>query len=413
MRRPLDLERSSALRLLAAAACGAGVPDAQGRQPELSQIPLERCGGAFCEFQRQRACASYSVEGQRFRAVLDTGSPFLLVPGRLPASGCDDRWGCYADSTASVALGDATTEGFGGQDVGVEWRRGRLDFGDFSFSPINFGVVTSSVRKGGTSAIYLGLVRDRVPRVRPTLLEQTDIESFQFDFPRRRLTLARRPLLRQRDAIPLVDLRSLGAPVAQYACRVERLLVNRAEVPLSRPAVAVLDTGTTGLVLSDTLYESDELPLPGAAMRDVEVIVRTERGRPVALHASSRRYRQSDGEPEEFPLIVTPVSLPWFGLSAPTPLGTPLNFDSSLPPADSAPRPIVLRPRPASALDPAAQARRCDAKQTTEMALVIATPDDTTNVAESDGRLLHGRSPRLSAQKLANAKPITIAACWE
>ncbi|EOD32587.1 hypothetical protein EMIHUDRAFT_112291 [Emiliania huxleyi CCMP1516] len=304
------------------------------------------------------ARASYSVEGQRFRAVLDTGSPFLLVPGRLPASGCDDRWGCYADSTASVALGDATTEGFGGQDVGVEWRRGRLDFGDFSFSPINFGVVTSSVRKGGTSAIYLGLVRDRVPRVRPTLLEQTDIQSFQFDFPRRRLTLARRPLLRQRDAIPLVDLRPLGAPVAQYACRVERLLVNRAEVPLSRPAVAVLDTGTTGLVLSDSLYQSDELPLPGAAMRDVEVIVRTERGRPVALHASSRRYRQSDGEPEEFPLIVTPVSLPWFGLSAPTPLGTPLNFDSSLPPADSAPRPIVLRPRPASALDPAAQARR-------------------------------------------------------
>jgi len=308
--------------------------------------------------------------------VLDTGSPFLLVPGRLPASGCDDRWGCYADSTASVALGDATTEGFGGQDVGVEWRRGRLDFGDFSFSPINFGVVTSSVRKGGTSAIYLGLVRDRVPRVRPTLLEQTDIESFQFDFPRRRLTLARRPLLRQRDAIPLVDLRPLGAPVAQYACRVERLLVNRAEVPLSRPAVAVLDTGTTGLVLSDSLYQSDEeresgreskserregetrtskVPRPSAAARrcdevrvsetgalvpsgtslpaelslatcrDVEVIVRTERGRPVALHASSRRYRQSDGEPEEFPLIVTPVSLPWFGLSAPT----PLNFDEA------------------------------------------------------------------------------------
>ena len=61
----------------------------------------------------------------------------------------------------------------------------------------------------------------------------------------------------------------------------------------------------------------------------------------------------------------------------------------------------------------AADSIRCDAKQTTEMALVIATPDDTTNVAESDGRLLHGRSPRLSAQKLANAKPITIAACWE
>mmetsp|Transcript_28327 Transcript_28327/g.91168 ORF Transcript_28327/g.91168 Transcript_28327/m.91168 type:complete len:235 (+) Transcript_28327:41-745(+) len=69
MRRPLDLERSSALRLLAAAACGAGVPDAQGRQPELSQIPLERCGGAFCEFQRQRAC-EYSLIWSQLLTVL-------------------------------------------------------------------------------------------------------------------------------------------------------------------------------------------------------------------------------------------------------------------------------------------------------------------------------------------------------
>ena len=45
------------------------------------------------------------------------------------------------------------------------------------------------------------------------------------------------------ERVPLGKL-PLGAPVAQYACRVERLLVNRAEVPLSRPAVAVLDTGT-------------------------------------------------------------------------------------------------------------------------------------------------------------------------
>ena len=37
------------------------------------------------------------------------------------------------------------------------------------------------------------------------------------------------------DAIPLVDLRALGAPVSLYACRVARLVVNGAAVALSRP----------------------------------------------------------------------------------------------------------------------------------------------------------------------------------
>jgi len=57
--------------------------------------------------------------------------------------------------------------------------------------------------------------------------------------------------------------------------------VNGAVVELSRPCVAVVDTGTTGLVISDSLYDSDELPLPGAAMRSVSVVVLTERGRQV------------------------------------------------------------------------------------------------------------------------------------
>jgi len=87
--------------------------------------------------------------------------------------------------------------------------------------------------------------------------------------------------------------------------------VNGRAVDFIRPCVAVMDTGTTGLSISDTLYDSDELPMPGAAMRDIEVQFLTERGQIVSLTASSRR-RPTTSSKDEFPLVVTPVELPWF-----------------------------------------------------------------------------------------------------
>jgi len=47
------------------------------------------------------------------------------------------------------------------------------------------------------------------------------------------------------------------------------------------------------------------------------------------------------------------------------------------------------------------------------MALVIASAEANTKRPQRSGRVSHGRSPRLSAQKDANAKPSTIDACWE
>tara|TARA_B100000513_G_scaffold171460_1_gene87397 strand:- start:273 stop:524 length:252 start_codon:yes stop_codon:yes gene_type:complete len=49
--------------------------------------------------------------------------------------------------------------------------------------------------KGGDGAIFLGLVKERLPRIRPTLLEQTDVASMRFDFTRRRMELSRVPLI--------------------------------------------------------------------------------------------------------------------------------------------------------------------------------------------------------------------------
>jgi hypothetical protein len=347
--------KEAVLRLLAAAStCLVGREATQAvvlPRRDLTLLTLKRCGGAYC--------TEYYVEGQRFRAVADTGSPFLLVFGPDGGGVCASfaRWGCLSTPGASIDMADASLEGYGGQDMGIEWRRGTLNIGEFAFAPVNFGVVRSSVGLGGTQAIYLGLVRDRQPRVRPTLLEQTDVRALQFDFPREQMILARRPLLARQDAIPLVDLRRLGAPIAQYACIVSQLIVNGEIVPLSRPCVAVIDTGTTGLVISDSLYDSDELPLPGAAIRDISVVALTERGQPVSFYASSRRrkgagagdgIRGSAAEPAagsaDFPLITTPVSLPWFRLGAPDALGTVVGDGPVLPPGSGVPAAIQVYP---------------------------------------------------------------------
>jgi hypothetical protein len=84
-----------------------------------------------------------------------------------------------------------------------------------------------------------------------------------------------------------------------------------------RQCVAIVDTGTTGMTVSDGLYDSDELPLPGNAMRAVAVEVLTERGRVVTFDASRPRRRLDEinadiERVETFPFIVTPVSLRWF-----------------------------------------------------------------------------------------------------
>ena len=175
-------------------------------------LPMERCGGGFC--------VPYMVDRQELRAVVDTGSPFLLVDGTCQRNG---RFGCFTDEQFSVSLGDRSTEGFAGQEVQVDWRRGEWSIGGggversgrftgLRFSPINFGVVRGSIGSGGTQAIYLGLIKDRQPRVRPTLLEQTDIRTLDFDFPRRTLTVSRCASLTPKDdAVPLVDLRPVGA----------------------------------------------------------------------------------------------------------------------------------------------------------------------------------------------------------
>jgi hypothetical protein len=303
-----------------------GPLDALASVPQTVQsditLPLNLCGGAYC--------VEYSIDGQRFRAVADTGSPFLLVDG----SSVESPWGCYRGTGGSTGLDD-TDELFGGEDVSVQWRSGKLELhgqdGASRVVPeITFGIVRASVGKGGGGAIFLGLAKRRKPRIRPTFLEQLNAPgassscSLSFSFLRRALTISTRPQIPSvTDAVPLLDLRSRGAPIASYACRVRRLWVNGAPIQLDRPTVAVIDTGTTGISVSESLYCSSVLP---PRWSDARVELTTESGKVCALEASARRRPKptpfgdvplvdvpADApEASAFPLIVTSVSVPWF-----------------------------------------------------------------------------------------------------
>ena len=317
--RTVSLSRAAVLRrLLAAASLPSLVVLPSSPASAASDavlLPLSLCGGAYC--------IEYTLDSQRFRAVVDTGSPFLLVDGScapddtLSAS----RWGCYRGAGRDAGLED-TYEQYAGEDVGVQWRRGSLSLGggedggaSLTVSDAVFGVVRAYKGKGGGGAIFLGLTKAREPRIRPTFLEQTRVAAMRFDFLGRQLTLSRAPLIdRGIDAVPLLDLRPRGAPTASYVCRISRMTVNGRPVVLDRAAVAVIDTGTTGISLPDDLMCSGRVPLP---MTEASIELMTERGKACVLDASVRRLRRGETGPpppeaEEFPLITTEVHVPWF-----------------------------------------------------------------------------------------------------
>ena len=91
-------------------------------------IPLEEFDGMLC--------MNYTVEGQPVRAIVDTGSPFVVLPAE-----CSRDWGCLSrpqlrtiDAYVADPPLDDTTEIFGGQDYDAQWR----------FAPVALGALQAS-----------------------------------------------------------------------------------------------------------------------------------------------------------------------------------------------------------------------------------------------------------------------------
>ena len=89
----MQLTRPALLRALSALPLTALPPTAWSDEEE-QVLPLSLCGGAYCVL--------FTIDKQPFRAIVDTGSPFLLVDGTPGPS----PWGTYRGLGGDTGLED-------------------------------------------------------------------------------------------------------------------------------------------------------------------------------------------------------------------------------------------------------------------------------------------------------------------
>lgn len=233
--------------VLPAGAAGAGAAvGGASTLPRTLTVPLSDCGGSYC--------AVFRVDGAPFKAVIDTGSPFLSVAGS-----CTTTWGCYNGEGEPSGL-DGTWETYDGKEGPVDWRRGKLSIGSEQVSDsVIFGVL-SDLLVGRPGGVFLGLVKREAAGIRPTFLSQTPFKAFSVDLRADPKLVLSTASMVPADAryLPMVDLRPFGSPVEHYATRVSGLRVNgRAlRLPDGKPIYAIFDTGTTGMSLSSDLWDT-------------------------------------------------------------------------------------------------------------------------------------------------------------
>ena len=315
------------------------VPPSPAALPRTVQLPLEQAAGGVLT-------TGLFIDGERFRVIIDSGSPYLVLPAEEACERQPPRlsaFGCAAPGQFRPTGLASTSEQYGVLRGRVDWLTGDLAFGETELGmeadgrlflrlifearqqaggPVVFGAADRNVM-GQSGGALLGLIRDvnrepisTIPQaeLRPTALTQLGLSAFCIDAPRRTLTLSSTPLIgAANDALPLVDPRPYGDGVEHVCCRVDgdELVVDGVRLKSRRPILCVFDSGLTGICLSQSLV--DELGLgrrvtPQAGQRDggvksLRVPLRSERGRRVLL----------DGARDSSPYFyVQAVSLDWF-----------------------------------------------------------------------------------------------------
>ena len=229
-------------------------------------IPLQAVNSAYL--------ITYRVESTIFRAVLDTGSPFLMIPGSCSAN-TRATSGCYKKQ--GMPSGYATTnERFDGFEGKMEWRVAPFSFVNATGSMIRsspelvFGVVDDDIMSG-PGGVFFGLIKNTDDWIRPSFLSQTDVTSMVIDLRTDKnqdispsLTLSTKPLLSSNkwsdyDYIPMTnDLRrKYGDPVQHYTVKAQSIIIDgKPLIPTNRkPIYVIFDTGVTGMVVSQQLFD--------------------------------------------------------------------------------------------------------------------------------------------------------------
>jgi hypothetical protein len=266
----LSVARTVGISSSAAAATSVAAPQHVAAAAE----PLRQSITMPLLFTGRELLISYKVDESRFRAVLDTGSPFLMVPGSC-GSNTQLKSGCYRNQGKPTGL-DTTIEIFDGFEGEVEWRKGSFDFVNATDDTgqkgtirsllkqddddvIIFGVASEEIMTG-PGGVFFGMIRDTDARIRPSFLGQTNVQAFRVNLQSRPRTLAlsNLPLLDGAPAyIPMTNVlrRRYRDPVGHYTARAKSVVVNG--YPLleaSSNIFVIFDTGVTGMIVSRGLF---------------------------------------------------------------------------------------------------------------------------------------------------------------
>ncbi|CAB9507462.1 expressed unknown protein [Seminavis robusta] len=207
--------------------------------------------------------AHFTLFGERFGAIVDTGSPFLTVPSTCNKWAYKYIWGCYHPERTRDSGYANTVEAFDNNYGTVVWRKA-----EFSWEPqetaqdVVFGVLGPDIMDG-PGGVFLGLIKQTDSWIRPSFLGQTNYQSFCVDLRSNnnpKLVLSKQPMIAEGDDyVPLVrDLnRRYKAPVVHYTAKACRFEANGLPLYLSekQPTYVIFDTGVTGMVVSQELYD--------------------------------------------------------------------------------------------------------------------------------------------------------------
>ena len=278
---------------------------------EIIEIPMTYDGMSFV--------LDYYIGEASVRGVVDTGSPFITIRGGEGS----ENWGFVTKKDIRPSPYEETYEVYGLQvDSSTVWCLGDLRFvttrDNWSLREMVLGVVNGSMANvggsiNGANASFVGLTKYRQDWIRPTFLEQTDVSSFSIDFVNETLTLSRKNLIdveSDANVLPMVDLRPLGSPVYHYAVVLDDLYINgekHAFKNKNEKTYVIFDSGTTGLLISNSLYENSAFR-DGAFQAAMTFTDVKGNKRSVAIGSSIRTCTR------KCLFLCLPLDVPWDGI---------------------------------------------------------------------------------------------------
>lgn len=236
----------------------------------------------------------YNLFGERFGAIIDTGSPFLTVPSTCSTWSYKYKWGCYHPEKTFDSGYTNTIEGFDNNQGPVVWRKAGFAF-DEEMQPQNFtfGVFGPELLDG-PGGVFLGLIKQTDKWIRPSFLGQAGYSSFCVDLSETpQLVLSKQSMIHDDNYIPLVrDLnRRYKAPVVHYTAICSSFIVNGLPLKLDKktPTYVIFDTGLSGMAVSEELFEGRNLQArknrEKSLWGEVSVAFETRAGNEVELSA--------------------------------------------------------------------------------------------------------------------------------